>query len=160
MKHPRWTSHAILFAAMSTALIGCGSRTTALPPESAPTATADGVRVTVTGITRAEHTVVVALAIDNRSGTSVVVPRHYRDMSGIVLNDGAIQISGQRTSAKRTVSPNRYTVLDGERAELEVEFTDPALVASGALQLHVQAARADHPISLTVPIPASLPDNT
>jgi len=86
----------------------------------------------------------------------VVVPRHYRDMTGLVLNDGTIQVSGLRTTAKRTVSPNRYTVLDGERAELEVEFADPALAATGSLQLHVQAARADHPISLTVPIPASL----
>jgi hypothetical protein len=55
------------------------------------------------------------------------------------------------------VSPNRYTVLAGERAELELKFADPALAATGALQLHIQAARADHPISLTVPIPASLP---
>jgi hypothetical protein len=130
---------------------------TAIPPEHAPTATAEGVSVTVIGIHRTEHAVQIALAIDNRSGQSVVVPRHYRDMTGIVLNDGAIQVSGQRTTAKRTVSPNRYTVLDGERAELEVEFSDPALAAGTALQLHVQAARSDRPISLTVPIPASQP---
>lgn len=154
---PRWTSTACLFAAVSTALVGCGSRLTSIPPEQAPTATADGISVTVTGINRTAHAVQVSLAIDNRSGQSVVVPRHYRDMTGIVLNDGAIQVSGLRTTAKRTVSPNRYTVLDGERAELEVEFTDPALAATGPLQLHVQAAQADHPISLTVPIPASLP---
>lgn len=156
MKH-HWTSAACLLAAVSTALAGCGSRLASIPPEQAPTATADGIRVTVIGIYRTEHAVQVALVIDNRSGQSVVVPRHYRDMTGIVLNDGTIQVSGQRSTAKRTVSPNRYTVLDGERAELEVEFADPALAASGALQLHVQAARADHPISLTVPIPASLP---
>lgn len=152
-----WSSTACLFAAVSTALVGCASRLTVIPPEQAPTATADGIRVTVTGIHRTEHTVQVTLAIDNRSGQSVVVPRHYRDMTGIVLNDGAIQVSGLRTTTKRTVSPNRYTVLDGERAELEVEFADPALAANGSLQLHVQAARTDHPISLTVPIPASLP---
>lgn len=151
-----WTSTACLFAALSTALVGCGGRLASIPPEQAPTATADGVSVTITGIHRSEHAVQVTLAIDNRSGQSVVVPRHYRDMTGIVLNDGAIQVSGQRRTAQRTVSPNRYTVLDGERAELEVVFADPALVASGALQLHIQAARADHPFSLTVPIPASL----
>lgn len=156
MKH-HWSSTACLFAAVSTALVGCGSRLTSIPPERAPTATADGISVTVTGIHRTEHAVQVALTIDNRSGQSVVVPRHYRDMTGIVLNDGAMQVSGQRTTSRRTVSPNRYTVLDGERAELEVEFVDPALATNGALQLHVQAVRADHPISLTVPIPASLP---
>lgn len=152
----RWKHAALLAsAALTTALGGCASRLAPFPTGQAPTATLEEVSVTVTAIHRTEHAVELAIRIDNRSGQSIVVPRHYRDMSGILLTDGTVQVTGQRRTSKRTISPNRYTILTGEQAELELEFADPALAASGALHLMLQAARGDHPLSLTLPIPAA-----
>ena len=156
IRHP---TSMLAFVSLILALAifpGCGAvgRVTSFPAESAPAATASQTLVRITEAVRRPGELELALTIANPTADPVVFARNYGEFTAATVAHGNNRVAGERIPKKsKTIPPDQYTVLAGEKAILRLVFRAADLDRADDLMLHVVGSTLGSNQSWTIAIP-------